>query len=77
MAINVTIGESKPQEKPFPKLMISQLTETVVLFTSPKVGMVVLSGKKNHASYEIGEYVIDFTMNKFTDFNEPITLQNQ
>jgi len=77
MAINVTIGESKTKEKPFPKLMISLLTDNVVLFSSPKEGMVVLLGKRNKCCYEIGEYAKDFTMDNFTDYNEPITLQNQ
>ena len=74
--ITVTLGEAKPQEKPFPKLMISALSpntkDDLVLFLSEKCG-VKLSGSGGTI---IGEYSKDWWMEYFTDYNEPITIQN-
>jgi hypothetical protein len=72
--INVTIGESKPQEKPFPKLMIATKGAwkgLVCFFEEPEKGFLI-NGK---SSLTIG-YADNFIMEQFVDFNEPITLQN-
>jgi hypothetical protein len=75
MAIKVTIGESKTQdEKPFPKLM-QGISGTIVLFQQTKKGFVV--NAVEGVCFIIGEYSDDWAMHKFTDYNEPITLQNQ
>lgn len=75
MAINVKLGEVKPQEKPFPKLMKGSEGTLVMFFKSGR-GTVISIGKPNHLLV-IGEYYPGFTMSEFTDYNEPITLQNQ
>ncbi len=77
--INVTLGEAKPQEKPFPKLMKSNANQytLIALFTSKNEGTVLFDDNKiEEDRYEIGHYSIGWSMNKFTDYNEPITLQN-
>jgi len=77
--INVTLGEAKPQmEKPFPKLMqvISKEADdfgTIVLFLSSKNGTVVYTTSHR---YYIGYNCCTWIMDRFTDYNEPITLQN-
>lgn len=74
--INVTIGESKTQsEKPFPKLMKSDYGFTV-LFYKEKCGTLLDRGNCEMGSIEIGQYKETWKMEIFTDYNEPITLQN-
>jgi hypothetical protein len=76
MAINVTLGEVKPQEeKPFPKLMKGS-EGTLVMFFKSGQGTVISTNKPN-IPLLTGEYYKGFTMSEFTDYNEPITLQNQ
>jgi hypothetical protein len=84
MAIKVTLGatENTQQEKPFPKLMIS---------TTHGKRIVFATGEHNGGFYEVLRVSgfgsdIDGTMSKsfslfekrhqFTDYNEPITIQN-
>lgn len=74
MAINVTLGEVKTQEeKPFPKLMKAKNASSnfIVLFFSPQKGTCMTSS---------GDYVVGEEYNgactTFTDYNEPITIQN-
>lgn len=80
MAINVTLGEVKTQEpKRFPKLMTANYsanddTGIIVLFGSPGTGVVVRTVKSS--SKHIGYYSTTFIMDCFTDYNEPITIQN-
>ena len=72
--INVTLGEVKTQEeKPFPKLMINSDRRIVVLMSESCVGTVVYSKIE---TYQIGHYSEGWGMHNFTDYNEPITLQN-
>lgn len=74
--IKVTVGESKTQsEKPFPKLMVSSQTGNVVFFLSSGEGVVLLA-TENGSNFSSGEYFSMFDMKCFTDYNEPITLQN-
>lgn len=76
--INVTIGESKTQSENYPKIMISSNASdnktTIVLFTSYSCGICLQKGKEE--SCVVGEYCEDWYMPVFTDYNEPITLQN-
>jgi hypothetical protein len=75
MAIKTTIGESKAQEKEFPKLMKNIRDTSIVLMTSNLgVGTLVRTG---HFSPPMGDFRINWNMNEFTDFNEPLTLQNK
>lgn len=70
--INVTVGEQKTHsEKPFPKLMIGTKgiwKDQICFFEKEMEGMLV-------GPREFG-YASNFNMGDFTDFNEPITLQN-
>lgn len=54
----------------YPVLM--RHSSTVVLFTSLKVGTVVVSNNKN----EIGEYREDWIMDCFEKFNDKVVLEN-
>lgn len=80
MAINVTIGESKTQEKPFPKLMICKSIggNTIILANEKSdpflVGTCIYS---DYSENRVGEYFEQWSLSAFTDYNEPITLQNQ
>lgn len=72
--INVTLGEAKTQkEKSFPKLMISD-KGTIVLFHKPEYGFVVKPGSLSNN--EFTDYPEGWKMKCFTDYNEPITIQN-
>jgi hypothetical protein len=72
MSVKITIGESKTREKPFPKLMKGKNNE-IVYFYESKVGFP-LDGK----GYDVinDRFHLSWNMSGFTDFNEPITLQN-
>ena len=72
MAIKVTVGEQKPQNmKPFPKLMISN-NGRLVFMISDRQGFQL-----NEASEDTPHYYELWYMDDFTDYNEPITLQNE
>ena len=78
--IKVTLGAEAPKtEKPFPKLMIASKDVNankglIVLFQSEGCGVVVCETK--FSTKKIGYYSEYFAMEKFTDYNEPITIQN-
>lgn len=79
--IKVQIGESKTQEeKPFPKLMLCTdgwAKGAVVLFFKPEVGVRLSKATEGDGSDPMfKELTTSFNMSKFTDFNEPITIQN-
>lgn len=72
--INVTIGESKTQElKPFPKLM-KHNDGTITYFSSMNNGVHIYA----RASMKeiIGVISHSISMDEYSDFKEPITLQN-
>ena len=76
--INVTVGEEKTQsEKPFPKLMISYKHKSVILATSKDgkhlIGTLLYVGT---SCDNFGEHDTTWLESNFTDYNEPITLQN-
>ena len=76
MAINVIVGEQKTQkEKLFPKLMeciIGQNKGMIVFFYESGHGTVITKG----VNYKPGRHLTVWHMPSFTDFNDPITLQN-
>lgn len=84
MSIKVTLGEAKPQnEKSFPKLMIGTDDSIIEVLKSPNeigISPVVIRkiGSNQFGFTDI--YVFDFTVIngsvKYTDYNEPITIQN-
>ena len=70
--IKVTVGEQKTQsEKPFPKLMIATkgVWKDQICFFEKRMGGMLIGPR------EFG-YADNFIMDDFTDYNEPITLQN-
>lgn len=70
--IKVTLGEQPKEEKPFPKLMKHSCSELIVLFYKHKEGTVVAS----YGGHTIGKNSCTWSIENFTDYNEPITLQN-
>lgn len=88
MAFKVTIGESKTQEvKPFPKLMTYKYpnngAKILLLMKDSKNGVVLekLEEGININMDALGNFwtIIsdDSNIGVFTDYNEPITLQNR
>lgn len=80
MAINVTLGEVKTQEeKPFPKLMIGSDGGTIIEVLcnpntqgkAPVVHRMGISKGLYCDSFRLYNGVITFT-----DYNQPITIQN-
>lgn len=79
--INVTVGEQKTQsEKPFPKLMSlsDEKGITIVFFLNKNGdGNGIYSNDPTWDSKEENFYkTYKWDIGDFTDFNEPITLQN-
>lgn len=77
--IKVHLSEVKTQEeKPFPKLMVVNKDGvspgTIVLFEAMHKGTVIY-GTHNHVQ-NIGKRFEMWCMDNFSDYNEPITLQN-
>jgi|LakMenEpi03Aug12_release.lakeMendotaPanAssembly.Ray.scaffolds.fasta_scaffold633965_2 hypothetical protein len=73
--IKVTIGESKPQEKSFPKLMIGDQETILIALCRPYSSgyCPVFIPQENQFSME---YRLIGGAETFTDYNEPITIQN-
>ena len=82
--ITVTLGEAKTQKKPFPKLMISNLGQIILAIETNDT-----NEKENRADLIVGVLIVSngypiggngFTKawdgNCFTDYNDPITIQN-
>jgi hypothetical protein len=65
--VNVTLGEVKPQERPFPKLMTNG---SWVGYFIQDGQCVWLTGSWR------GYYADNVNMHDIVDYNEPITLQN-
>ena len=73
--INVTIGESKTQSvKSFPKLMKSNSGRIVFMISCR--GGTSEGFQLNDACNEKPHFCSCFCIEDFTDFNEPITIQN-
>lgn len=74
MSIKVTLGQGETKnEKPFPKLMISN-NRSLVLFACSKIGTVIDSPS---GAYSVGLYLTTWNMSNFTDYEGSITLQNE
>jgi hypothetical protein len=72
--INVTLGEVKPQGKPFPKLM-KHPDGTIMLFWEPSRGICLVGGGSTNNGY-VSLISEGMSMGLFTDYNDPITIQN-
>ena len=68
-----TTTEKKQEPKPFPKLMISE-TGNIVLFSEPDFGTLIVPS--HTIGKEVGFYHESWRAEEFTDYNEPITIQN-
>jgi hypothetical protein len=72
--INVTIDDKKKGNvKPFPKLMRSENGQ-IVFFLKPGEGTLLYRVK--NGLVDVGEFVNNWATGNFTDYNEPITIQN-
>lgn len=73
--IQVTTNEADKikSEKPFPKLMISKVGK-IVLFEKEGKGVVIRTTEGS--IYENGEHSKIWDMDRFADYNEPVTIQN-
>lgn len=69
----VTQEPEKPNI-PYPKLMKSKVSPTVVLFTEEHIGIVLISGLFN-----VGHFSDDWNMGQFKDYEGELslTLQNK
>jgi hypothetical protein len=79
MAIKVTLGatENTQQEKPFPKLMIANLRGSIILATGEDgKGYLGTLLHKGESGDTLGEYSTIWDKRLYTDYNEPITIQN-
>ena len=73
--IKATIGESKPQQEPFPKLMKGHLGTIILAITAPnEQGRCVVLNLTHFIFTDC--FKLD-GKEKFTDYSEPITLQNE
>ena len=72
MAVDIKIVPEK-EEKKFPKLMISNNEEKIVLFTEPRCGIVLRDLNNN---YETCEYVVEWPTEIFSDYNKPVVIEN-
>jgi hypothetical protein len=72
--ITVTLGEAKPQEKPFPKLMISDSGD-VFYMVREKYGLPLTGSGWGFHQKEFADFSTYHLT--FTDYNEPVTIQNQ
>lgn len=78
--IKVTLGASEetPKEKPFPKLMKSPVG-TIVLFYTKYTGILLVAKDDEDGRpllVRIAEPYTNLDISRFTDYNEPITIQN-
>jgi len=78
MAIKVTTPEKPEQEyKPFPKLMIiekGQNAGTIIAFRGEGCGSIIKGcGNLKGSEFKSSE---SWDMEQFTDYNDPITIQN-
>ena len=71
--ITVKTTTEKQEPKPFPKLMISE-NGNIVLFSEPDFGTLIVPSST--IGKEIGYWHESWDTEVFTDYNEPITIQN-
>ena len=68
------VQQQENKVKEFPKIMIGG-GGLIVLFIEPEKGIILRTGDI-HPSHRDGKYCDDWNMEYFTDYNEPITIQN-
>jgi len=70
--MKVTVNEEEKKVKEFPKLMINNGGNLIVLMTSDRCGVVVSTNEFN----KLGNISDVWSMDCFKDFNGTVTLQN-
>jgi len=70
----VTGYKSEPKELPYPKLMVSKVSGTVVLFTKLGSGTIVCEGYNAYWTNGMGSS--GFRMDNFQDFEGTVELSN-
>lgn len=73
--INVTLGEVKTQEKPFPKFMTLKNTEGLFLFKSSTEATCIKVPNPS-GNWCIGDYSVDMDITAFEDFEGSFTAKN-
>ena len=72
--MKVTIKGEEPKELEYPKLMISKLNNTIILFSKKREGTVIKSGSDG---LDItGVYGVDWYSENFKNYTGEITLSN-
>lgn len=76
--IKSSVVPAAPQEAPpkFPCLMQSTYTGRVVLFSGPKVGVMVAQGHSEIYVWNVGDHDKDWEMSNFEEFTGSVTLEN-
>ena len=72
--ITKTNPKGTSDAKPFPKLMIGNRTNVIVLFSHIKTGTIQVKG--NHSG-QVGLHDSSWDMNYFKDYDGEITLSNE
>ncbi|MCP4182301.1 MAG: hypothetical protein GY761_03155 [Hyphomicrobiales bacterium] len=70
---SIVRDEPEPNGKPFPKLMISKVTDVIMLMTSEDTGTVVA---RSDGDNQLGYYNTMWDAKNFTDFTGSVTLSN-
>jgi len=70
--MKVTVNEEEEKENGFPKLMINNNNDLIVLMSHYGTGVVVSGNEHN----SLGHYSVFWSMDCFKDFNGTVTLQN-
>ena len=77
MSVKVTTPQDAEQkEKTFPKLMISSNGKKIVFFLNPNEGVQLNYDDNKKTSCKEPHFSAHWDIQHFTDYNEPITLQN-
>ena len=77
MAIKIDIQYPDSQSQPITYPWIGKAENgAVVLFTAPKVGIILKLNDGETPIYKLGEFITSFNMDYFTPFLGEITLSN-
>jgi len=74
---SIQITSKKKEKNPYPCLKQSQVTDTVVLFTQPKVGIIIYVPKERDKHYFLGYQSNCWSEEEdFIDYPHEIKLSN-
>ncbi len=66
----------KTEEKKYPKLMICDSYDRIVLMYTKGCGTLLSTAHREGVPEDIGEYVQIWNMDNFKDYNGKVTLEN-